>query len=78
MKDWISPDYPYKVIQVPNANGLLEYLCEAEPGVPTSASTWRIRKFIYDANNFNTQVLWADGDRKFDNLQTDYAAISYS
>ena len=79
---WISPDYPYKIIQVKgtsgNAIGLLEYLCEAEPAVVTSANQWRIRKFVYDSTGFMTQVLWADGDRNFDNIQDNYASISYS
>lgn len=82
MSDWIAADYPYKVIQVKgtsgNANGLLEYVCEAEPATVTSASTWRIRKLIYDASGFNTQVLWADGDRNFDNIQDNYATYTYS
>lgn len=82
MFSWISPDLPYKIIQIPgtsgNANTYLEYLCEAEPASLTSAAVWRIRKFIYDANGFNTQVLWASGDRKFDKIQENYASYSYS
>lgn len=82
MSDWIAADYPYKVVQVKgvagNATGLLEYVCEAEPGVATSAGTWRIRKLVYDSTGFNTQILWADGDRNFDNVQESYAGYSYS
>ena len=82
MSDWIAADYPYKVIQVKgtsgNANGMLEYICEAEPASLTSASVWRIRKLVYDSAGFNTQVLWASGDRKFDKIQDDYASYSYS
>lgn len=81
MVDWISPDYPYKVIQVKgtsgNANGLLEYLCEAEPGTALATATWRIRKFVYDSAGFNTQVLWADSDRNFDNVATDPSTLTY-
>ena len=82
MVDWISPDYPYTIRQVKGtsggANGKLEYLCEAEPASATSAVVWRIRKFVYDSAGFLTQVLWADGDRKFDNVQDNYATLSYS
>lgn len=82
MSDWIAADYPYKVIQVKgtsgNADGLLEYICEAEPGVVTSAATWRIRKLVYDSTGFNTQVIWANGNRFFNNIQDNYATYSYS
>jgi hypothetical protein len=82
MRDWISSDYPMMIIQVKGTTGgatnKLEYLCEAEPGSSTSAACWRVRKFVYDSAGFNTQILFADGDRSFDNVQANYASLSYS
>ena len=78
----IGLDYPYKTIMVKgtsgNADGLLEYVCEADPGMPTSADKWRIRKLVYDSDGFNTQILWADGDRRFRKIQDNYASYTYS
>lgn len=79
--NWIDPQLSFKVIQVKgtsgNANGLLEYLCEAEPGTALATAQWRIRKFVYDSDGFNTQVLWCDSDRKFDNVATDPSLLTY-
>ena len=83
MRDWISSDYPYKVLQFKvtagsDGAGQLEYVCEAEPASLSSAAVWRIRKLVYDTDGFNTQVLWADGDRKFDNSCTNPSLLDYS
>lgn len=75
-------DYPYKTIMVKgtagNALDKLEYLCEADPGVATTSAAWRIRKFIYDDTGFNTQILWASGDKKFEKIADNYLLYSYS
>jgi hypothetical protein len=80
--NWIAPDLPYTVIQIKGttggATGQLEYLCEAEPKSATSAAVWRIRKFVYDSAGFNTQILWASGDRSFTKVADNYASYSYS
>ncbi len=82
MADFISPDYPNKAIMVKGtsggANGLIEYVCEAEPGSSTAANVWRIKKMVYDSSGFLTQVLWADGDRTFTKIADNYASYSYS
>ncbi len=74
-------DYPYKAIIVKGtsggANGLIEYVCEADPGVALTTAAWRIRKLVYDSSGFNTQVLWADSDRNFDNVASDPASLTY-
>jgi YD repeat-containing protein len=79
---WISPDLTFKVIQVKgtsgDANGLLEFLCEAEPATARATAQWRIRKFVYDSTGFMTKVLWADGDRKFDNSASNPSSLTYS
>lgn len=82
MADFISQNYPWKVIMVKGtsggANNRIEYICETEPGVSTSAAQWRIKKLIYASDGFNTQILWASGDRKFDKTQISYATYTYS
>ena len=79
---WISPNYPFKVIMIKgvtgNATDKLEYVCEAEPGTATDTTGWRIKKLVYDSAGFQTQVLWASGDRKFDKTQESYAGYIYS
>jgi hypothetical protein len=80
-RDWISPDYPWTVRMTKGtsggANGKIEYICEAEPGSDTAAAVWRARKMIYDSTGFQTEVLWCDSDRKFDNIATDPSLLTY-
>lgn len=83
MSDFIAPDYPYKVVMVKGTSGgalnKIEYVCEADPSVVIAATTgWRIRKLVYDDAGFQTQVLWANGTRKFDKKQTSYSSYTYS
>lgn len=54
------------------------YVGEANPGTAESATGWRIKKITYDANNNPTNVQWADGNTKFDNVWDDRASYSYS
>ena len=49
----------------------------AEPGTATSAASWRIRKIDSSADPDIT-ITWADGDRSFDNVWDNRAALSYS
>lgn len=59
------------------AQGLQEYIGEAEPGSATSAAVWRIRKLVYSGTQL-TEILWADGNTKFDNIWDNRASLSYS
>ena len=81
MPNWIAPDYKYTVIQKKGTSAgalnKLEYLCEAEPGSSSSTAVWRITKFIYDSDGFNTDIKWADSDRKFDNIADNAATLTY-
>ena len=54
-----------------------EYVGWAAPGTATSASTWRIMKVTWSGSN-PTNVKWADGDAKFDNVWDNRASYSYS
>jgi len=71
-------DFQFKTIMHKNTDGLLEYICEAHPGVATSATGWRIRKLVYDSSGFNTQVLWADGTDTFTKEADEYLSYTYS
>ena len=82
MADFIAPNYPWKVYQIKGTAGgalnRIEYICEAEPGVATSAAQWRLKKLVYDSAGFMTHILWASGDRKFDKVADNYASYTYS
>ena len=77
-----SLDYPYQVIQVKgtsgNAKSKVEYVCESDPGAKKSDSVWRIRKFIYDSNGFNTQIIFADNSKQFNKRQDQHATYTYT
>ena len=65
-----------KVLQT-FVGGDLIYLGEAPPGSLSSDGKWRIRKFVYVANNL-TEVQWADGDGNFDKVWDDRATYTYA
>lgn len=56
-------------------DGSVIYLGEAEPGSDTEAPVWRIQRIDTTSG---VEVLWADGDDKFDNVFEDYATLSYN
>lgn len=60
-----------------NAQGMQQYIGEAQPGSDTSAAVWRVRELIYSGTQL-TQVIWADGDTKFDNIWDNRGTLTYS
>lgn len=50
----------------------------AEPGTATSSAGWRIRKVVSSGTPTDTSITWADGDRNFNNIWDNRAALSYS
>lgn len=54
-----------------------EYVGEAPPGTATSTAKWRIKKITW-SGSLATNVEWADGDTKFDNIWDDRPSLSYS
>lgn len=64
------------------ANGKAEYIGIALPDSLKTQPRWQIKKLIYDANGFNTQVLFANGsaafDKIFDSGASDYASYTYT
>lgn len=65
-----------------NANGLTEYIGYAPADAVLSDAKWQIKKLIYDANGFNTQILFADGSSKFEHVfnsgSSEYASYTYT
>jgi hypothetical protein len=59
------------------AGGLPEYVGFARAGTGEGAPYWQIKKFIY-SGTMVIQVLWCNGNAKYDNLWTGYAGFSYS
>lgn len=51
----------------------------AEPGTLTSAALWRVRRIIQTgASDSDYSITFADGNRNFDNIWDNRAALSYS
>jgi hypothetical protein len=59
------------------SGGLPEYIGFARAGSTEGTAAWQIKKIIYSGTNI-IQVLWCDGNAKYDNLWTGYAGFSYS
>jgi len=57
---------------------VLLYAGNADPGTLKSAARWQIKKMTYDGNGDLTDLQWADGNTKFDNVWNDRASLSYS
>jgi hypothetical protein len=55
----------------------LAYLGEAQPGVATSAASWRMRKLDFGVDG-DVTVTWADGNASYDNVWDDRASLIYS
>jgi len=45
----------------------LQYVGWAVPNMSTTATVWRISKYLYTTGGVLTAQVWADGDTKFDN-----------
>jgi len=61
-----------------SAATVLLYAGNAHPGTAKSEALWQIKKMVYDGNGDLTDVQWADGNTKFDNIWNDRASLSYS
>lgn len=61
-----------------DGNSLLVYFADALPGTVTSASTWRIRKLLYDGNGNFTRLLWPNGDTSNSFVWDDRGSYTYS
>jgi len=74
-----QPTEPKRIQKIDyDGSGLIIYQGDANAGSATSASVWRIRKFLYDGSNNLTDVLFADGDTLFDNVWDNRTSLSYS
>lgn len=52
------------------------YIGKAEFGAGKGEAKWQIQKMVYAGNNL-TDILWADGDTKFDNVWNDRTGLVY-
>ena len=50
----------------------------AAPGSATSGALWRIRRVVSSGTPTDTAITFADGNRNFDNIWDNRAALSYS
>lgn len=65
-----------------NATGKAEYVGLAPADALLTQARWQIKKLVYDATGFQTDVLFADGDTKFDKVfdtgSSEYASYTYT
>jgi len=60
-----------------NGSGFAEYLGFAPPGTAKDSAGWMIKKLVYSGTNV-TDIQFADGDTKFDNIWDNRESLSYS
>jgi len=60
-----------------DGSGNLIYQGQASAGSAKSAAGWRIKKFVYSGSDI-TDIQFADGDTKFDNIWDNRVSLSYS
>ena len=71
-------DFINKLLQVDEV-GDTTYIGYAVEGTATTAATWAIKKIVIDnTNGCDAAITWADGDKSFDNIWDNRAALSYS
>jgi hypothetical protein len=59
------------------ALGKVEYAGYATPGTTKAQPRWLIKKFIYDADGFLIDSVFADGEAKFTKVWNDHSTITY-
>lgn len=72
-----SPPYQQAFDYVGGTTGLPIYIGWATPGVPTSASKWKIRKLTYDGNGQVTAIQHASSDIGFKLIWDNRASYTY-
>jgi YD repeat-containing protein len=58
--------------------GNVTYAGIAHPGQVSSEEAWQIRKLAYDGAGNVLSVLYADGNKKFDNIWDNRVGYTYS
>ena len=61
-----------------DGSGNLVYFGLAATGTADAASSWQIRKFLYDGSGNLLDILWANGVNAFNQAWTGRAGLSYS
>ena len=70
--------YPLTALFDYSGGSVPVYIGLALPGAATSAASWQIKKFTYDANNNVTAIKYAGGTAQFTNIYDDRASLTYS
>ena len=73
-----APPYQQAFDYNGTTNGTPLYIGWATPGVPTSASKWKIRQFAYDGNNQILTIKHANADIGFKFVWDNRSTYTYS
>lgn len=72
----INPDIESQYTsRIDEASATITYVGHADPGSAEGVAVWRIKKI--DSSGV-LKVLFADGDKEFNNIWTDRASLTYS
>lgn len=63
------------IIRTNSGNSNLDYIGKADIGTATSANSWQIQRLD---STTNLDILWADGDAKYNNIWDNRESISFS
>jgi hypothetical protein len=62
---------------IDEATSTITYICLAEPGSATSTSVWQIKRIDTSVAG-QTRILFADGNKNFDNEADNRTTLDYS
>ena len=72
----IDTDY---AIQLDEAANGITYVGKAVPGSATSSAVWQIKKIDESGTGgIELVILWADGNKNYDNIFDDRTTLNYS
>lgn len=74
--DKITTQTKALALKVDAISDSLMYIGEADPGVASSAASWRIKKMTIVGTV--TAIAWADGNGNFDNIWDNRASLTYA
>ena len=76
----LSSEFERKYSQIVRVSGDLTFVMKAEPssgGIVSGDPVWQVFRISED-NAGNLDMMYADGDRRFDNIAANYATLTYS
>lgn len=69
----IADDVQYASIVDQTTSVGYTYICEAQPGTPTSSASWRICRLTTSTGQF----VWAGGNANFDKVADNRSLMAY-